>query len=184
VQVVGLGKDQGAIAGIASRLFSTLEDHGRNGFDLWALYDFQMEVPDSFRLHEQKLMSGYLHLSFQRGAERIIADRWGLANVTLKRFTLKEWFANQALLPLKRMTCEEVETASGHVVLRYSCKLPLLARLRAVRDARFSLRQVPSFYEAGVWLCPQSNKIYAVQVLRHTRSADLWSELIQRCVCH
>ncbi len=182
-QVLGLGREQNAIASIASRLFSSLEDHSTNGYDLWALYDLQVEIPEGFRLASQKLLSGYIQLVFQRGAERIVVDRWGLANVTLKKFSLKDWFTNHANVALKRFSVTET-TEEGHERIRYVGKLTPLTRLRAVREAKLSLRNVPSCYEAETWHCPESNKIYAIQVWRHARSLDVWDEVVRRCVCH
>ena len=43
---------------MASQLFATLQDHRTDGYDLWALYDLQIGIPDDFRLEEQKLLSG------------------------------------------------------------------------------------------------------------------------------
>ena len=57
-QVIGLAKDQSAIAAVASQLFATLHDHALNGYDRWALYDLQVDVPEDFRLEEQKLLFG------------------------------------------------------------------------------------------------------------------------------
>jgi hypothetical protein len=110
-------------------------------------------------------------------------DRWGLANVTLKKFTLKEWFANQAATTLKRMEVRET-TEDGDERIRYTRKLSLLGRLKAIREAKLSLRLVPAYFEGEVWHCPTTNKIYAIQVWRSGRSADLAEEVIRRCVCH
>lgn len=183
-QVVGMGKDQNAIAAIASRLFQSLEDHTDDGFDLWALYDLQVGIPDGFRLESQKLLSGYLHLAFQRGAERIVVDRWGLANITLKKFTVAEWFANHAQVNLRSLQKREETLANGHTITRFSGKLSVLSRLVAIRQARFSLRGVPTRFEGGVWHCPESNKIYSVQIWRQTRAEKIWEEVLSRCVCH
>lgn len=183
-QVVGMGKDINAIPGIASRLFQSLEDHAEDGFDLWALYDLQAGIPDGFRLESQKLLSGYLHLSFQRGAERIVIDRWGLANITLKKFTTAEWFANHSLVNLKPMQKRDETAESGHEITRYSGKLSLLSRLQAIRQAKLSLRNMPTRFEGGVWHCPESNKMYAIQIWRQTRAEKIWEEVLSRCVCH
>jgi hypothetical protein len=183
-QVVGMQKDQGALAAIASQLFASLHDHAQDGYDLWGLYDLQMEIPQDFRLESQKLLSGYLQLIFTRGAERIVVDRWGLANMTLKKFTLDEWFRNNALISLKRQEREECTLARGHETLRYAGVLPLGARLKAFRESRGGLRRFPTRYEGGAWFCPESNKIYAVQVLHNARTEKLWSEVVTRCVCH
>lgn len=181
-QVVGLSpKDQSAMNAVASQLFATLYDHGIEGWDRWALYDLQVEVPDDFRLEEQKLLSGYLHLVFTRGAERIVVDRWGLANMTLKKFTLEEWLRNHARVNPKRMTKDEQVMGDGHVGVHLAGPLPLLERLRGMRALP---RRMAQRYEGGVWLCPETNRIYAVQTLHNSRTTDLWEQVARRSRCH
>jgi hypothetical protein len=181
-QVVGMAKERDAISAITSQLLGSLQCHAPDGFDRWALYDLQCDVPEDFRLVSQKLLSGYLHLEFMRGAERIVVDRWGLANMTLKRFTLDEWFQNNALLNLKKLAHDEVESERGHTVSRFSGRLPLFGKLRALREAKGSLRRFPSGYVGGIWEC--ENRIYAVQVFHHRSADTLFDEVIGRCVCH
>jgi ribosomal protein L37AE/L43A len=183
-QVVGMAKDHTAMSAVASQLFATLHDHARNGHDLWALYDLQVEIPQDFQLEEQKLLSGYLHLAFGRSGEKIVLDRWGLANITLKKFRLEEWFRNHALVGLKRLAHEEIETGWGHAAHAYAGSIPLLGLLRSLRDARGSLRRFPTRYEGGIWECPESNKLYAVQVVRHRRTQGLWAEVMGSVLCH
>jgi len=183
-QVVGLQKDHGAISAIASHLFSTLQDHAMEGYDLWALYDLNMEVPDDFQLESQELKSGYLHLSFGRGGERIILDRWGLANITLKKFTREEWFANNAYMSTKKLSKESVPIDRGHEATKFAGALSFLARLRLLREAKLSLKRFPTRYEGGIWHCEESNKLFAVQVLHNKRTEGLWTEVVRRCLCH
>lgn len=183
-QVVGLAKETHAIGSIVSQLLGTLQCHSSDGYDLWALYDLQVSIPEDFRLESQKLLSGYLHLEFGRGAERITVDRWGLANMTLKRFTLDEWFRNNALVNLTRYRHDENGTVNGHVISRYVGPLAIGGKLRAFREARGSLRRFPSSFEGGTWECEQTNRIYTIQVLHQRKSANLWNEVVRRCVCH
>ncbi len=183
-QVVGPARDQGAIAAIASQLFASLQDHTRDGYDLWALYDLQVEIPTDFRLQEQKLLSGYLSLTFGRHGEKIIVDRWGLANMALKKFKLDEWFQNNAQVRLKRLKQSDVESAKGHAVSHYSGGIPLLVLARLLRDTVGSMRRFPTRYDGGVWECAESNKIFALQTLRSSKSETLWREILDRCVCH
>lgn len=183
-QVVGLTKEQSAISTIASQLFATLHDHAEDGFDLWALYDLQVGIPTDFRLETQKLLSGHLHLEWGRGGERIVLDRWGLANIALKKFTPDEWFRNQAWVGLKTMQRREVETSRGHKAFAYSGFLPVTGRLRALREAKGSLRRFPTRYEGGLWVCEEENKLFAVQVLHNKHTEGLWNEVVGRCVCH
>ena len=183
-QVVGLTRDQGTIAAVASQLFSSLQDHGQDGYDLWALYDLEVEIPDDFRLQEQKLLSGYLSLTFGRKGEKIILDRWGLANLTLKKFKLEEWFQNNIPVRLKSLKQDEVETEQGHSVSHYTGRIPLMLFLRLLRDTVGSMRLFPTRYESGVWECAASNKIFALQTLRSRKSETLWRDVADRCVCH
>ena len=183
-QVIGLQKDGGAMATVAAQLFSTLHDHAEDGYDLWALYDLEMEIPEDFRLESQKLLSGYLHLKFLRGAEQIVIDRWGLANMALKKFTLAEWFRNNALVNLKRMTETAYGDDDGHRFAAWTGKLSLFGLIRALRDGRGGLRNFPTRYTGGAWTCDSSNKIYAVQVFHSAKNKELWAEVVNRCACH
>lgn len=182
-QVIGLAKDQAAVSAVASQLFGTLEDHATDGFDLWALYDLQIGIPEDFRLEEQKLLSGYLHLSFARGGEKIIVDRWGLANVTRKRFSLADWFSNNAFVRLKRMKKDE-ETIYDHEAVHYVGTLSLFDRIRLLKDTKTAWRRFPTRYEGSLWDCTDSNKLFAVQVLHSKQTEGLWDEVTDRCVCH
>src|SRR5206468_684998 len=105
------------------------------------------------------------------------------ANITLKKFTVADWFQNNAMVNLKRLPKEETEI-KGHTVARSSGPLSLLARLRALREAKTSLRRFPTRYEGGAWECRESNKIFALQVLHSKRTEGLWAEVADRCVCH
>lgn len=183
-QVVGLAKDQAVIASIASQLFATLHDHADDGYDLWALYDLQVEVPSDFRLHEQKLLAGYLRLSFNRRGERLIVDRWGLANITRKKFELDEWLQNNAAVGIRGMARDEVGMPEGHTVLHFRGRTPPLALLKILRETIGGVRRFASQYEAGIWECPQENKIFALQVMRAKRSETLWKDVLDRVLCH
>lgn len=183
VQVVGLAKEHQEINGIASQLFASLHCHSIDGYDLWALYDMVAEVPDDFRLDEQKLLSGYLHLAFTRYGERIVIDRWGLANMTLKKFTVEEWFVNNAFVNIRKLTTDEVD-ARGHAIVHKTGSLPLTHRLRALKDVRLAFRRFPTSYEGGAWECGENNKLFVVQTMHSRRTETLWAEVVKRCVCH
>lgn len=183
-QVIGQKKDHAAIAHIATQLFASFHDHAIDGYDRWALYDLQIDLPTDFQLQTQKLLSGHLHLEWNRGAERIVMDRWGLANMTLKRFTPAEWFQLQARVNLKRMQHDTMQKVQGHSSDHYTGSLPFVGRIRAVRDASGTLQRFPTRYEAGIWNCPYSNKLVAVQVLHNRKTVDLWQDIVSRYVCH
>lgn len=180
-QVVGQARDP--VGDVAAQLFGSLRDHGEDGWEAWALYDMVAAVPDDFRLRAQKLMSGYLRLEFERRGERIVLERWGLASVALKKFTLAEWFRRMGDVPA-RAAVEAEETDAGHAAVwcAGSIRGPL-AWARALRDAAGSLRPA-SRYAARCWTCEESNKVYAVQVWHNRRTEGLLEEVAARCQCH
>ncbi len=182
-QVVGMGKDQNSISAIAAQLFATLKDHSEDGYDLWGLYDLKLDIPEDFRLESQKLLSGHLHLAFIRQAERIVFDRWGLANMTRKKFTLPEWFQNSAVTSLKKLQKSEAILSSGHEAVTYSGKLSLIARAQTLKESR-SLRRFPTRYAGGVWECTETNKIFSLQVCHSKNTQGLWEDVANRCFCH
>jgi len=181
-QVVGQGKDN--VAGIASALFSSIRDHSADGWNTWALYDLVAAVPESFRLRAQKLMSGYLRLEFdRRGGERLTIERWGLANVTRRKFTVAEWL--QTMCEGSRHGARtSAASVHGHEAALGAGRLRSLAAWAgALRDAMGS-RSVASVYDGCVWECTENNKLYAVQLWRTRKSEGLLDEVVARCECH
>ena len=183
-QVIGLQKDHNQISTVASQLFATIQDHSPDGFDLWALYDFEGSVPESFKLVSHKLMSGHLQLCFARGAEKIQMDRWGLANVTLKKFTEEEWFIAHAVCRTSKLERRNPPITSSHAGVKFSGALPVTARFVAVRDAKGSVRNLPSLFEGAIWHCEPSNKLFAIQVQSSRKTEGLWESVVERCRCH
>lgn len=183
-QVVGMARDHNAIGTVASQLFATFQDHTTDSFDLWALYDLRASIPVEFKLASHKLMSGHLQLVFARGAERIVLDRWGLANVTLKKFTDEEWLRNNALCRLEKMEHSRQPMSMNHEGALYKGSLPVVGRLFALRESKASLRRFPTRYAGGVWHCPDTNKLFAIQILHNRNTVGLWEQVLARCLCH
>ncbi len=184
-QIVGLNKDTAAMNALASTLFGTLQCHDVDGWDRWALYDYQVDVPKDFRLESQKLLSGFLMLTFVRGAEKIIVNRWGLANLTLKKFTVDEWFHAYSSVNLKRQTkiaC--VLDERGHEVEHYRGKLSPLSRIKALKEGKHNPFRLPFRYAGGCWFCPESNRLFTVEVWHRDKNNSLWDEVAERCACH
>lgn len=183
-QVVGRTKDRSRINEVARQLLATIHDHSEDGFDLWALYDLQVALPEDYRLLEQKLLSGYLHLKFARRSERVLVDRWGLANMTLKKFTLEDWFQNNALMSLKHLEKTDVDSPNGHSLLQFSGRLSLLQWLRSFQETLTRFHRMPSRYVGCIWQCEQTNRIFAVQTITHKNSENLLNEIVSRSHCH
>jgi hypothetical protein len=181
-QVVGTAKDN--IANVASQMFGSIHCHGEKGWETWALYDLVASIPSDFELKSQKLMSGYLKLEFgRRGGERISVERWGLANISLKKFTLSEWFRKTCELGAYRVKEEDI-SVQEHEAVRAAGRVrsPLLLA-SALRDAIGTLRPATR-YDGCCWECPETNKLYAVQVWHNVKTEGLLEEVAARCECH
>ncbi len=182
-QVIGIARDGGQVQSVAAGLFATLRDHSADTLDLWALYDLQVKVPVTFRLHQQQVMSGHLRLVFLRGGEMIVIDRWGLASMTLKKFKLEEWLAANVTVKLKSMEQAKVILQSGHEAKVFSGRLSLTDRLKVFRSARGLARPLAVRFEGGVWLCENENRIYTVQALTSRKTTDLWKLVADTVMC-
>lgn len=182
-QVVGQGRDP--IAAVAAQMFGSLCDHAQQGWNTWALYDLVAGIPDDFRLTDQKLMSGYLKLEFtRRGGERIRVERWGLANVSRRKFTLKEWLRESAGARDCRVTYDEDFTVQAHAAARATGRIHNPLDWAAALRESVGTRRIASLYDACAWECAETNKLYAIQVWHHKGTSGLLEEAAARCECH
>ncbi len=77
---------------LAGHILSTIEDHSSTGKNVWALFQFYMELPEDFKLVEQKLMSGFLQLSFRGQRKfRLKVERYSIAERFLAGGNFKDW---------------------------------------------------------------------------------------------
>lgn len=181
-QVVGQARDN--VSAIASELFAGMRCHAEDGWNTWALYDLVAGMPAEFQIRSQKLMSGYLQLEFFRhGGERIVLERWGLANVTRKKFTLAEWFAQMRQVRHPGLVESEVSVQEHPAVRVNGWIRGVGAWLRALREAR-PLHRPAARYDACAWECPETNKTYVVQVWHTVCTTGLLEEVAARCECH
>ena len=109
-----------------------------------------------------------------------MVDRWGLANMTLKKFKLAEWFANNALRRAETAEArrrDDLRSRGIRSALCWQHCRSVRPAAPAARDAETSLRRFPTRYEGGVWECAESNKIFAVQVL-HSKKTEALGEIV------
>ncbi len=182
-QVVGITKDNAAIGQAASALLGSLRCHSDDGYDTWALYGLEIGIPTDFRLETQRLTSGHLHLAFARGGERVIVDRWALANMTLKKFTLAEWFHVNSVVSAGGMAKEDGSDIFDFEMVHYQGKLAGFNLVKAAREVKMRLRRFATRYEGGIWHQPDANRMVMVQVLHSRKTENLWREIVARCVC-
>lgn len=174
------GDKDDAVVNVAKQLLSTLQDHSEDGWWTWALLGLVVRLPERFALLKSQVMSGYLMLQFRSRYTEVIVERWGLADVTLKRWTLEEW-ALQAtewkrLKAQHRLGEMEKHLAVHLVGLR---RAPTIWLRRKVE--RWVLRR-PEETHGVVWHCDLSNRIYSVSVDRGTE--ELLRQIAHTVQCH
>jgi hypothetical protein len=69
---------------LAVEILSTLEDHSREGWDVWSAFGLFCHIPADFELQGQQLVTGLTQLHFARRQSLIRVSRYGLADVVLK----------------------------------------------------------------------------------------------------
>jgi hypothetical protein len=174
------GDKDDAVVNVANQLLDTLQDHSEDGWWTWALLGLVVRLPERFALVKSQVMSGFLMLQFRNRYTEVSVERWGLADVTLKRWTLEEW-ALQAT-EWKRIRAQHM---LGEVERHPAVHLTALRRSPTMwlrrKVERIVLRR-PEEIRGVVWHCEPSNRIYSVRVERGTQ--ELLEQIVASVQCH
>lgn len=185
-QVLGEPSGRKGLAGVAEAVLEQMTCHGADpAWNLWSLYDLDVEVPSEYALASAQLMNVYLRLSFARGTSRLSVEQWGAANVARADQYLDLWLAanSRAEIGKARFGVEEAQVR-GHRAVRMAGGLAVgTPMVEAVREAA-SIRMPATRFSAMAWECPESNKIFAVQGIRPARTPDRVADVAERTRCH
>jgi len=102
VQVMGYLKE--SILPLTLKILESVRDHPTGHTNIWSAYQLAAEVPRRYHLEKQKLMSGYLLLSFADGSRVLNIERYGLADVTLRDTDLESWFRGYYAKVLRKLS--------------------------------------------------------------------------------
>ncbi len=182
VQVSGVPGDP--VSSVASFVLPSVKDHAEDGWRTWAMYDLQADVPQGYRLEKHKLMAGYLQLQFRKGANQLVIERWGLANVALKKATLAEWFSERMRIDLAGFTykIEDLPDEPEPAIQAIGRRSGIIGVYRTIGDLG-KLRMPAMRLDTYAWVCEESNKIFSVQSM-HTRKERIMDDVIARVECH
>ncbi len=183
-----LGTLEEDVQHLASKVLSSLEDHGKQQWDTWSVYGLEFQMPEAFLLEKHKLLTGQLELEFTRKkTQRIIVSRWAMADTLLKEGTFEEWMTyslRQRHGKEYRFTLQESTTIKGHSALIYEGRIkPIIQR---VKDAstRFVLRRKRPILRVQAWHCEPSNKIFATHFFLPHHQERLVEEVTESVECH
>ena len=187
-QVLGGPRDD--FNSLAADVLQTLDCHPVDSeWRLWSLYDLQTELPADYALTgKPQLMNIYVQLPFMRGTsmDSVMVEQWGVANVQLRGAYLDQWFRekNKAAEGILRYTATEGET-HGHPVLALSGRRWGMSYWMSSALQQIGRLQKPAtYFEARIWECPDSNKIFLVQSFSRRPQPELVDEIVERTLCH
>lgn len=180
-QLSGVKSDD--VGGVASYVLPTVADHSEDGWKTWAVYGLVADVPPDYKLERYKLMSGYVQLVFRKANNRLTIERWGLANVILKKRSLAEWYANAVRYDLRsfKYQIEDIDF-DGEVAVELSGRRTGINMMRVFPDL-IMLRRPAMYLNACAWACEKSNNIFSVQTI-HTSREQIFEDILDRVECH
>jgi len=162
---------------VAQRLFSTFDDHPRDGKSAWGLYGLTFAVPEAFVLAKSALKTGYLELLFHSGREELEVIRYSMANVLLKSQPLADWFKRTYEKKLALFRCEvHAESENGHDRVR--CFGPAKRRsiLSALRRRRF--------LHCLAWRCREADKLFIFRLVSSQERDERFEQFSRSVACH
>jgi len=155
----------------------------------WCLYDLNTAVPTDFVLNKQpQLMNVYVQLGFLRGrsTDTLTVEQWGVAEVQLRGQTLKDWFDRKSDLAASGVHVKTAEIEQhGHEAFSLAGRRKGITYWLGTAIKQIARLQKPATWYKGVlWHCPDSNKIYLVQLYSRAKDSGTLDEIVRRTECH
>jgi hypothetical protein len=156
---------------LVASILSSFRDHRQDQHRLWAIYDIQALLPESFCLVRHQVVSGAFQLNFSGPqATRLSLYRFAPASVLLAQTTLAE-FARSRLAPgpgLEPVTCR---TKDGCLDFSLPVQAGLWQRIKDWQSGPAVECRV------RVWHLPQHNRLLAVHL---EAGKDRLNDLMER----
>lgn len=185
-----LGGSRGDFAATAADVLQTLTCHAEDtDWRTWSLYDLHTQVPSDYTLSgKPQLMNIYVQLPFSRAntLDTLTVEQWGVANVQLRNAYLDQWFRekNRAQEGMLKYAGREAD-AQGHPALALTGRKTGLAYWMSQGIPQITRLQKPAtYFEARVWECPETNKIFLVQSVSRRPQPEIVDEIVERTRCH
>jgi len=156
-----------------------------NGLRKWTAFGTELSIPQDFHLLERKYDLKHLHLLFASKSAHFMFDRLNFANlITSKKYkSLKGWFKKEYRKEVeRRFKCSrwiKIEKASFHghegILAKALSKKSIIQRRIYVS-------------ESHIWLCEETDKIFALTAVREHESAPEVEEnlkaILESVMCH
>jgi len=168
---------------IARDVLLSLEDHGNEGWEPWAIDGFAFLAPQDYELVGWRRLTRYLEMTLQRGAEKIKVARWGMVPLVLNGRSVGDWYrdVNGGRRDV-RWWLEEMEIKGHEGAAAWGERRRLAGRLRR-RAAELLGRSPAVDFAAVAWHCPQANRLYAVESI-YAGEGEALKGVVDSIVCH
>ena len=169
----------------ASGVLLSINDHPVDGWAYWSAYGFGAWVPENFKLSGQKLMAGLIQFEFEADTEKLKLARWGMANVALRKKSLKEFIGFEGAKTFRKYAVELQEAeVHGHPGLLLTGSVPSgLPKFQGF-VAHCLGKLYADRFVARAWHCEPDNKILYVESLVDRSHMNLADEVCARITCH
>ena len=186
-QVVGTASQ--TLGPLAFDILSSIEDHPAGDKLVWSVYDFTFQAPKDMLLEKHQLQSGHILMELQNKRDKLVVERWGLANLILKRDTPSGWLSGALyphLKPFKYTKDEEAVHIQGHAAVVFRGRMSGIRWLTVRLKAYTALRRPMDRVFGYGWHCPESNRVFAALAMSHSaeRAENLASSVVESISCH
>jgi len=172
------------VSRVGSEILDSMRDHRDDGWVEWALYELDFAVPPGYKIAKQTLMSGYIALTFKRGASTIVVERWGLANTLVGHDTIEEWYRKDAMPDVKGYRASFApESTAGHEGLKVSGRRAGIQQAAKALAYSLTLHPHPGLLTGYVWHCEDSNRLFSVRVT-HAEGETIAERIRDLIKCH
>ncbi|MGQ9525352.1 MAG: hypothetical protein ACUVTZ_11015 [Armatimonadota bacterium] len=182
-----VGRDRTHLGQMALRILSTLQDHPQGSHATWSVYDLTFSAPSDMLMEKHQLRSGYISMELKRKGASLVIERWGLANIVLKRDTPSGWLSGALFPRLKAYQYTKFEGGDlhGHSLTVFRGRRFGIRALLARAGSAALFRQSCDWLYGCGWHCPESNRIYAVLTTASRDAAEqLAKEVAESTICH
>jgi len=161
---------------IAKRVLRSFRDHTQTGQKPWAIYGLRFETGPKYKLSDYDFDAGRSLIILEDGPAKIEAVRLGLANVVLRKKTIKDVVLKDAIGKSWSKTSEFTPvTMNGHRGFDVRVVHPTIL-------TRLFRRNKPVF--ARIWECEESNTIHAVSWRGPEVRKEEFDRLVESFQCH
>ncbi len=167
------------------RILNSVQEHPSGYTNLWSAYQLNVEIPRRYRLDKQKLMSGYLLLSFADGSRTIAVERYGLADILLKEQDLETWFRGTYKKSIVGygFSMEKMNSGNDEKIELTGAKTRLTDRIPFSPVLAIDKIMRRTAFTAHLWHCQQSNRIFVVRAVLKGDAAKTAREVSSSIRC-